>query len=52
MDNDSAEEHEEDGQSEAYIEAVGAILRAMDICHEGGVDFEEAVDSARQSWMP
>lgn len=40
------------GAEEAHVEAVGKVLAVMDFCQEHGVDFDEVIESARQSWAP
>jgi len=43
----------EDGEQTAeHIEALGKVYILMDYCHEHELDFDEVLDSARQSWMP
>lgn len=47
------EEDEHWGKAtEAHIEAVAKLYQAMDIVHEHGLNFDEILDSARQSWRP
>ena len=40
----------EDGQSEEEITAIGMIADALHYCADNGVEFEQALDSARQGF--
>jgi hypothetical protein len=35
-----------------HVEAVAHLYRAMDVVHEHGLELDEVIDSARQSWCP
>lgn len=50
--NEQVADDGEDGQSEAFIEAQGIFIRALDFCHEHGLDPHEVFDSVEQAWMP